>query len=194
MRSYLLCFLPSHSGFPVCCTLTALAQLWGPEQLSTSNLRLRCVYFQLPEILGWPKSLFSFFHEIKDTFFIFTNNFIDWDIFSMLAISHVVKRWLYSINVSIWSLSISSVLPHHGTSSSSQKSPAWNFTKHFWCVRSVTTPPPHTAQIFFFFWHFSWRFYLSWNKKNIICWKCHISSSIFNIKMATQKFTNFGVF
>ena len=33
------------------------------------------------------KSLFSFSHKIKDTFFIFTNNFIDLDILSMSAIS-----------------------------------------------------------------------------------------------------------
>ena len=39
--------------------------------------------------LGWPKSLFSFFRKIKDTFFIFTNNFIDLDILSMSAVSHV---------------------------------------------------------------------------------------------------------
>ena len=32
------------------------------------------------DILGWPKSPFSFFCKIKDTFFIFTNNFIDVDI------------------------------------------------------------------------------------------------------------------
>ena len=40
-------------------------------------------------VLGWPKSPFSFFHKIKDTFRIF-NNFIDLDILSLLAISHVV--------------------------------------------------------------------------------------------------------
>ena len=37
-------------------------------------------------VLGWPKSLFSFFCKIKDTFFIFTSNFIDLDILSMSAI------------------------------------------------------------------------------------------------------------
>ena len=36
-------------------------------------------------------SPFSFFHKIKDTFFIFTNNFIDLDILSMLAVS---RYWL----------------------------------------------------------------------------------------------------
>ena len=38
-------------------------------------------------LLGWPSSLFSFFHEMTDTFFIFTNNFIDLDILSISAIS-----------------------------------------------------------------------------------------------------------
>ena len=42
------------------------------------------------KILGWPKSLFSFFHKIKYTFFIFTNNCIDLDILSMSALSCVV--------------------------------------------------------------------------------------------------------
>ena len=35
-----------------------------------------CIYIYI-YILGWPKSPFSFFSKIKDTFFIFTNNFID---------------------------------------------------------------------------------------------------------------------
>ena len=33
------------------------------------------------------KSLFSFFCKIKDTFFIFTHNFIDLDILSMSALA-----------------------------------------------------------------------------------------------------------
>ena len=32
------------------------------------------------------------FHKTKDTFFIFTNNFIDLDILSMSAISHIVEH------------------------------------------------------------------------------------------------------
>ena len=44
----------------------------------------------LQELGGWPKSRFWFFHKIKDTFFIFTNNFIDLDILSMSAVSRVV--------------------------------------------------------------------------------------------------------
>ena len=36
-----------------------------------------------PIVLGWPKSLFGFSRKIKDTFFIFTNDFIDLVILSM---------------------------------------------------------------------------------------------------------------
>ena len=36
------------------------------------------------------ESVCFFFHKIKDIFFIFTNNFIDLDISSMSAISHMV--------------------------------------------------------------------------------------------------------
>ena len=50
------------------------------------------------KVLGWPKSLFRFFCKIKDTFFTFTNNFIDSDILSMVAISHVVEHWLFSMS------------------------------------------------------------------------------------------------
>ena len=39
------------------------------------------------EVLGWPKSPLCFFHKIKDTFFIFTSNFIDLDILNMSAVS-----------------------------------------------------------------------------------------------------------
>ena len=42
------------------------------------------------KLLGWPKCPYGFFHEIKDTLLIFTNNFIDLDILSMSAVSHVV--------------------------------------------------------------------------------------------------------
>ena len=38
--------------------------------------------------LGWPKSPFSFLHKIKDTVFVFTNNFTDLDILRMSALSH----------------------------------------------------------------------------------------------------------
>ena len=38
-------------------------------------------------MLVWPKSPFSFFCKIKDTFFIFTNNSIDLGILSMSAAS-----------------------------------------------------------------------------------------------------------
>ena len=44
-------------------------------------------------LLGWPKSPFRFFfYKIKDTFFVFTNNFIDLDSLSMSAISCIVEH------------------------------------------------------------------------------------------------------
>ena len=55
---------------------------------------------------------------------------------------------LFSINVLIWVLSTSTGLPKHGPSSS-EKSPAWNFARHFWHVGSVTAPFQYNAQIFF---------------------------------------------
>ena len=41
-------------------------------------------------VLGWPEGSFSFFCKTEDTFFIFTNNFIDLDVVNMSAISRVV--------------------------------------------------------------------------------------------------------
>ena len=41
-------------------------------------------------VLHWPKSPFSFSHKIKNMFFIFTNKFIDLDILSMSATTHMV--------------------------------------------------------------------------------------------------------
>ena len=68
--------------------------------------------------MGWLKSLNVFVSKIKDTYFIFTNKFIELDIFSMLASSCVVGHWLFSFNVSIWLLSTSTDLPDPGTLSS----------------------------------------------------------------------------
>ena len=42
------------------------------------------IYIGLAKISIW------FFHKIEDTFFIFMNNFIDLDILSVSAISHMV--------------------------------------------------------------------------------------------------------
>ena len=103
-------------------------------------------------VLGWPKSLFSLFHKIKGTFFIFTSNFIDLDILIISAISQVVDHWLFSVNVLIWSLSTSTGLPDRGTSSS-MNSPEWNLANLFWHVQSVTVPSPYTAHKSFL--HFS---------------------------------------
>ena len=41
-------------------------------------------------LLGWPKSPFSTLHKVNKLLFIFTSNFIDLYILSMLAISHML--------------------------------------------------------------------------------------------------------
>ena len=56
---------------------------------SSGTLSLQIPYTRCSLILSWPKSSFSFFHKTKDTFFIFTNNFIRLDILSS-AISHTI--------------------------------------------------------------------------------------------------------
>ena len=58
------------------------ASLWHMNCQSHYSCALR-----LSLNMGWLKSLFRFFCQIKDTFFPFTNNFIDLDILSMSAIS-----------------------------------------------------------------------------------------------------------
>ena len=55
-------------------------------------------------------------------------------------------HWLFSINVSIWSLSASTGLSDHG-GSSSKKSPAWNFDNHF-DIFSHSTFSIHCTNLF----------------------------------------------
>ena len=57
---------------------------------------------ELPPIYWVGQSVrMVFLCKIKDTFFIFTDSFIDLDILSMSAISRMVLHCLFSINVSI---------------------------------------------------------------------------------------------
>ena len=65
-----------------------------------------------------------------------------------------------------------------------------NLANYFWHIQSVTAPSPYTAQIFFCI---LLCFYLSWNNKTWLP-KMLASTSIFNIKIAIQKFTNFKKF
>ena len=69
-------------------------------------------------LLGWPESLFSCVCKRQDTFFIFTNNFIDLAILRMPALSRIVEHWLFSVNVCIWSPATSTGLLNRGPSSS----------------------------------------------------------------------------
>ena len=99
-----LCFCVGGS-FPghCCCCRLSLASLYSfvfhhlAAACCSEFISLRgCLCF-----IGWPKSPYGVFHKTKDTFFIFTNNFIDLDVLSRLAISRVVSRLVFSINVSI---------------------------------------------------------------------------------------------
>ena len=65
-----------------------------------------------------------------------------------------------------------------------EKSSAQNFTNHFWHICSVTALFPYSAQIFCCIFTFTEII-----KHNIL--KIFLFPSIFSIKMAIQKFTNF---
>ena len=87
---------------------------------------------------------------------------LDLGILSMSVISLEVLHWLFSVNVSIWLLSVSTGLPDHG-SLSNEKSLAWNLQTTF----DMFSQSQHldTLHNFFFFFCFSARFYLSWNNR-----------------------------
>ena len=95
--------------------------------------------------------------------------------------------WLFSTNVLIWLLSTSISLPDHGASPN-DVSPARNVASHFWQGQSVTAPCPYMAQIFFldFSCIFTFLEIIKHKIQNILPFP-----SIFNIKIATQKFTSF---
>ena len=111
-------------------------------------------------ILGWPKSPLSFFHKVKDTFFIFTNNVIDLGIVSMSANSCRVKHWLFSVNVSIWSISPSTGPPDRGASSSEKSQLEISQTTFDMFDQSQNLV--NTLNIFL---AFQLYVYLSWNNK-----------------------------
>ena len=123
-------------------------------------------------------------------FFIFTDNFIDLDIWRMPALSCMVECWLFSVNVSIWSLSTSTGLSD------------WRFAQ--WEISSMKLHKPvltrsinhstfsmYTTNLFL---HFSCIFmFLEIIKHNIPKNVAYfLLSSI--LKAATQKFTNFDKF
>ena len=95
---------------------------------------------------------------------------LDLGILSMSVISREVLHWLFSVNVSIWLLSVSADLLDHG-SLSNEKSLAWNLQTTF----DVFSQSQHLDTLHnFFFFCFSACFYLSWNNKawytkNVAC-------------------------
>ena len=142
----------------------------------------------LSDVLSWPKSLFSFFRNIKDTSFVLTNNFIDFNILSWLP-----HAW-YNIDGSqlmsqfdCWQLQLVYLtMEHH---------PVRNLQHE---TSQTTLDPFHLSHSTFsiictnLFFAFSSAFaFLKIIKHNMP--ECYIFSSIFNIKMATQS-TNFFIF
>ena len=115
--------------------------------------------------------------KLENTFFIFT---IYWFGCFNYVCSLSCGITMIVLNVSVWLPSTSTVLPDCGASSS-KISPAPNFTNYFWYVWSVTALSLYTAQICFCIFTF-----LEIINHNMP--KC-VFSSIFSIKMTTQKFT-----
>ena len=138
-------------------------------------------------ILGCPKCPFSFFHK-KDTFFIFTNNFIALDILSMSSISQVVQCWLFLMSqFDRYQLQLYQTMGHR---------PARNLQHETSQTTFVTFDQSqcllHTLHRSFIL-HSSCVFtFLEILKHNTM--KMFHFSSILNIKMAAQKFTNFDKF
>ena len=73
-------FEQSHALYIVygCLYYATMAELSNCRDKMAQKLKI---------LLGWWNIPFSFFHKIKYTFFIFTNNFIDLDILNTSAIS-----------------------------------------------------------------------------------------------------------
>ena len=135
--------------------------------------------------MGWRKSPYVFFNKIKDTVFILTNNFIDLNILSMLAISCMVSQLMCQFDCYQLPLVYPTVEHHpvrnlqHETSQTT--SDIFNQSQHLL----------HTLHNSFFAFqlHFTFLEIIKHNMPKML-----LFSSIFNIKMATQKFTNFGKF
>ena len=143
-------------------------------------------------ILGWPKSLFSFFHKMKDTFFISPITLLIW----VFWVCQLSPTW-YNADCSQLMSSFDHyqpqmVYPTYRGTSFGKKCPAWNLTNHFWHIQSVRTLSPYTAQIFLCVCVSVVFTFLEIIKHNMP--KCCVFLSIFTIKMATQKLTNLDVF
>ena len=63
---------------------------WLPENPHFGPLAIKMGLYVINSVICVGQKSVWFFHEIKDTFFIFTNNFVDLGILSKLAISCVV--------------------------------------------------------------------------------------------------------
>ena len=140
--------------------------------------------------IGLPKSPYVFFPYNKRHIFNFHNNFIDLDILRMPAISHVVYNtdcsqlmsWFdcYQLQLvtRLWSI------VQREISSLKLRKPLLTHSI------SHSTFSTHCTNLF---WHFSCVFAFLEIIKSNMSKMLHIFF-YFNIKMATQKFTNFGKF
>ena len=132
-------------------------------------------------ILRGPKSLFSLFHKVKDTFFIFTNTFIVLHILSMLAILAIGSEWLEARGAAKHLQCIRQ--PHSKEIFGRNVNSTKKLHKPL-LIRSVShsTFSIHCTSLFVLF---SCVFtFLKVIK--LICWKCWLSSSLFNIKTAAK--------
>ena len=128
-----------------------------------SNLRVSpWDKYQVGQKVHW-----VFFCKIKDTVFILTNNFIDFSILSISAISRMAECWLFSINVCLIAINLN------------QSTQLWSIIE--WEISSTKLCKPHLTLLIHHstfptgctnlfcisVLHFciSESFYLSWNNK-----------------------------
>ena len=139
-------------------------------------------------LLGWPRSPYDFFHNIKSTFFIFTSNFIDLDILSTLAISSMVELCSQLMSqFDHYQLQLVYLTMEHHPVRNLQHETSKPFLtgsiSH--CISSI-----HWTNLFLCFsCIFTFLEIIKHNMPTMM----HIFFH-FSIKMATQKFTNFDFF
>ena len=99
------------------------------------------------KVLGWPNSSFSFLRNIKDTFFIFTNNFTDLyfeDVGSLPVLASSGQRPGVLVNICQCTRQ-----PHSKELFGRNINSTKKLHKPLLTVQSVAAPSPYAAQIFF---------------------------------------------
>ena len=136
--------------------------------------------------MGWPKSLLYFLHEIRHIFY-FTDNY--WfGYFEYVGYLPLLPSsgWRPGVLINIFQYIIQ---PHSKELFGQNVNSTKKFHKPLLNMFDRSQHLLHTLYKSVFTFQFC--SYLLWNNKSIICWKCHVFSSIFNIKMDAQKITNF---